>query len=331
MRSIKPSIDLMSAKDLMKFVVMTVFFIWCANGQYPASTIEWDYMPITGSDNVDIIKGVVLNKGGTNAKLNNKSTWRNPSITQLGWMFEGYEIAWGGPNANLNMGDTFGTHIWIYFTDITTDQTIWWKEWLQTETNKTLNSLRLWLYLRSGHFAVLWNPQIATKHLKNENLTDSFNYDTVKLDIVAKFGWIYLAVNFKTNPETQKASIWAYYTNHDQWELVSSTYTLPGPIVDDNNYILCIGGTANPNRVTLKYELYQPLMALVNGWVFVKGALIERYNAFDYYGFQWHDYWQICRNKDQPKWLEDYETHVLHYWDFAPFRWYRPVYDYGSK
>lgn len=50
-------------------------------------------MPVTGSDNVDIIKGVVLNKGGTNAKLNNKAAWRNPSITQLGWMFEGYEIA----------------------------------------------------------------------------------------------------------------------------------------------------------------------------------------------------------------------------------------------
>lgn len=70
-------------------------------------------------------------------------------------------------------------------------------------------------------------------------------------------------------------------------------------------------------------------MALVHNVAFVKGAVIERWNAFDAFGFQCHDYCQICKKTDQPKCLEDYERHVMHYWDFAPFRWYRPVFDYG--
>jgi hypothetical protein len=32
---------------------------------------------------------------------------------------------------------------------------------------------------------------------------------------------------------------------------------------------------------------------------------------------------------DQPKCLEDFESNLLHFWDFAPFRWYRPIFDYG--
>ena len=73
-------------------------------------------MPLTGQDNRDIKLGVVLNKGGTNARLNGKGTWLIPTITQLGWMYEGYNMACAGPNANLNLGDTFGFHTWIYFT-----------------------------------------------------------------------------------------------------------------------------------------------------------------------------------------------------------------------
>jgi hypothetical protein len=61
--------------------------------QYPASSLEWDFMPVTGADNVDIASGVTLMKGGTLAALNGKGTWLDPVITELGWMFQGYNIA----------------------------------------------------------------------------------------------------------------------------------------------------------------------------------------------------------------------------------------------
>jgi hypothetical protein len=50
----------------------------------------------------------------------------------------------------------------------------------------------------------------------------------------------------------------------------------------------------------------------------------------DYFGFQCSDYCQICRMVDQPKCIEDFEDNLLHFWDFAPFRWYRPIWDYGK-
>lgn len=90
-----------------------------------------------------------------------------------------------------------------------------------------------------------------------------------------------------------------------------------------------MGGTAYPNQ-TNDYTLEWPLMALVNNIYFLANDNIERYHAFDAFGFQCHDYCQICRAIDQPKCLEDFETHVIHYWDFAPFRWYRPIFDYGK-
>lgn len=50
-------------------------------------------MPVTGSDNVDITSGVTLLKGGTLPALNGKPTWLFPTISELGWTFEGYHIA----------------------------------------------------------------------------------------------------------------------------------------------------------------------------------------------------------------------------------------------
>jgi hypothetical protein len=92
-----------------------------------------------------------------------------------------------------------------------------------------------------------------------------------------------------------------------------------------------LGGTANHDSASLQYELTNPLMALVNQVYFVTGEILERWHAMDAFGFQCHDTCQICRAIDQPKCLEDFETHVMHYWDFGPFRWYRPVFDYGNK
>lgn len=70
-------------------------------------------------------------------------------------------------------------------------------------------------------------------------------------------------------------------------------------------------------------------MALVNNWALLRNTIIERWHAMDYFGFQCSDYCRICRMVDQPKCLEEFEANLLHYWDFAPFRWYRPVFDYG--
>jgi cysteine-rich repeat protein len=217
------------------------------------------------------------------------------------------------------------------FSDITADQTIWCKEWLELESNHTLNSLRLWLYLIDGQFVVLWNPSDALTHLRNWELDDAFNYQYQKLGVYAKFGWTYLAVNFKTNVASNKLSVWAYMANHDQCKTVSNTFTFDGPLVDDDKFIFWLGGTANPDNTTLKYVLTKPLMAVVNQVYFVKGEILERWHAMDAFGFQWHDTCQICRAIDQPKCLEDFETHVMHYWDFGPFRWYRPVWDYGDR
>lgn len=71
---------------------MILNLVKLAFGQYPTATLEWDFMPVTGSDNVAVTGGVTLNKGGTNAKIG-QASWRYPVITQLGWSFEGDEIA----------------------------------------------------------------------------------------------------------------------------------------------------------------------------------------------------------------------------------------------
>lgn len=247
-------------------------------------------MPVTGTDNVAVTGGVTLSKGGTLAALNGKGTWLQPTITELGWMFEGYHIACGGPGANWNLGSTFGYHTWIYFTDLTSTQTLWCKEWLQAETVKANNSLRLCLKLYKGKFRVLYNPQDATTHLKNENLTDAFNYYYQTIDLPAKYGWTYLAMNFETSAVDNIATIWGYMANHDQCKMVSNSYRLPGPIVDDNKFILCVGATAYPDRSTLTYRLTDPLIALVNNIFFVSGEVIERWNAMDAFGFQCHEY-----------------------------------------
>lgn len=232
-------------------------------------------------------------KGGTLPALNGKGAWLDPVITELGWMFEGYNIACAGPNANLNLGDTFGFHIWIYFTDTEATQTIWCKEWLQTEGTKNMNSLRLCLRVDNGKFAVIYNPMDAVTHLKNENQTDSFNYLYQHIDLPVKYGWTYLAMNFATNAVTGNGEIWGYMANHDQCKLVSNTFTMTGPITDSNDYIFCLGGMVAIDPTAYTYSLAEPLLALVNGVVFVKGAVIERWNAFDAFGFQCHDYCQI--------------------------------------
>ena len=92
--------------------------------QYPDATLEWDFMPTTGMDNIDLIAGATLDKGGTNGAIG-QGAWREPNFVDMGWIFEGDEIACGGPAADYNVGDTFGTHVWIYFTDIEKDQVIW--------------------------------------------------------------------------------------------------------------------------------------------------------------------------------------------------------------
>lgn len=77
----------------------------------------------------------------------------------------------------------------------------------------------------------------ATRHMREPTLTDQFNYQYQKLGVFAKFGWTYLAVNFKTDPVTNKAMVWLYMANHDQCKTVSDTFEFEGPIVDDNKFI----------------------------------------------------------------------------------------------
>lgn len=156
----------------------------------------------------------------------------------------------------------------------------------------------------------------------------AFNYQFIKLGVFAKLGWTYIAVNFKTNVAGTESRVWMYMANHDQCTTVSETFTIPGPIVEDGKFALCVGGTAVP-ELTNPYDLQFNLKGLINELYFLANDNLERYHAMDAFGFQCHDYCQICTKIDQPKCLEDFEDHVIHYWDFAPFRWVRPVWDYG--
>ena len=286
-------------------------------------------MIATGQDAADVKGGIPLQKGGTNAALNAPTGWRNPVITALGWSFEGEEIACMGPSANINMGSTFSTHLWIYPYELYDWQTVWCKEWLEDETDIKKNSLRYWLYIINAQFVIVWNPSNVTTHRQNYLLYDGFNYQYLKTDLYVKEGWTYVALNFVTNATTNTTDIYGYAAYADQWNTVSSVYSLQGGLIDDNKFIWCLGNSVIHNQVTLKYERRFGLKAIINNWALLKNTLIYRWHAFDYYGFQWHDYCRICRAVDQPKWLEDFESNLLHYWDFAPFRWYRPIYDYG--
>lgn len=102
----------------------------------------------TGLDNIDVNGGLRLYKGGTLPQFATLGVnavtilWREPIITALGWSFEGEEVACMGPGANINMGDTFSTHMWIYVYDFTDRQTVWCKEWLEDPTDLELNSYR---------------------------------------------------------------------------------------------------------------------------------------------------------------------------------------------
>lgn len=83
------------------------------------------------------------------------------------------------------------------------------------------------------------------------------------------------------------------------------------------------------DQVTLAYRVRYGLKANVNNWALFRGIILDRWHAMDAFGFQCSYYCRICRFIDQPKCLEEFPTNLLHYWDFAPFRWYRPVFDYG--
>lgn len=183
----------------------------------------------------------------------------------------------------------------------------------------------------------MWNPMNDTVHntvwdslLLPDTTLEPFNIMFQNLGMFVEYGWIYLAVNFYTDPATNRASVWGYMATHNQCELVSNIFNLPGPIVDSDDFIWCLGC-----QVT-DYEneaigMVRPLNALIREWYILAGDILERYEARDAYGFQCHDYCQICRRDDQPVCFQDLEEHHLHYWDFAPFRWYRPVWDYGQE
>lgn len=175
------------------------------------------------------------------------------------------------------------------------------KEWLEDETDIELNSIRLCLLIRDGYYEVMWNPSNSTTHRTDYTMLDYYNYMYQKIDIHVKYGWSYVAFNFETDTTTQKTKIWGYSATADQCKQVSSTFSLPGPLVDDNKFIWCLGSTIIHNQVTLAYEVRWGLQALVNNWALLRNTVIERWHAMDYFGFLCHDYCQICRAVDQPK------------------------------
>jgi len=175
------------------------------------------------------------------------------------------------------------------------------KEWLEDVTDIKLNSYRYCLLIIDNQFVILYNPLDETLHRRDWRLLDKFNYMYQKLDLYTKEGWMYVALNFKTHPVSGKAQIWGYAASADQCTQSSTTYTLPGPIYDDNKFVWCIGSSIVHNQVTLKYELRYGLKALVNNWALLRNTMIERWHAMDYFGFQCTEYCRICRMVDQPK------------------------------
>ena len=72
------------------------------SAQYPDATMFWDFELIEyggGPDNIDTIAGVDLQKGNANgaiaggAAVNPPTTFRDPNYSEIGWIFEGDEVA----------------------------------------------------------------------------------------------------------------------------------------------------------------------------------------------------------------------------------------------
>ena len=160
------------------------------------------------------------------------------------------------------------------------------KEWLQDETDIELNSIRMCLLIINKQFVIQWNPSNVTTHRRDYQKLDHFNYMYQKLDLFLKEGWTYYAINFRSDTVRLNAKVWGYMATADQCTQVSSSFTLPGVIVDDNKFIWCLGNTVVHNQVTLKYELRYGLKALVNNWALLRNRIIERWHAMDYFGFQ---------------------------------------------
>lgn len=200
----------------MKQLSLFVIFIFCVYSQYPTSNKEWDFMIETGQDFVDIRGGLPLLKGGNLPALNAPVGWREPVITALGWSYEGEEVACYTTGANGNMGETFATHFWIYIYDLTSEQAIYCREWLEDETDIELNSIRYCLMINEGQLVFLWNPSDALTHRRNWKALDHFNYMYQKMDLYVKYGWTYIAFNVETDALQTKSQIWGFMATADQ-------------------------------------------------------------------------------------------------------------------
>lgn len=173
-------------------------------------------MIATGQDAADVHGKITLRKGSTLPALNSTAVWGYPSITALGWSFEGEEIACMGPNSNTNMGSTFSTHFWIYIYNLEQEQVLFCREWLEDETNITLNSQRYCLMIKYGQLVWMWNPSNVTSHRKDYTKWDVYNYMFQHLDLYVKYGWTYFAVNFQTNTANTNHKVWGYMATSDQ-------------------------------------------------------------------------------------------------------------------
>lgn len=133
---------------------------------------------------------------------------------------------------------------------------------------------------------VQWNPADALTHRIDFELLDHYNYMYQKLDLYVKTGWTYIAINFETNAAADATKVWGYMATADQCKQVSSTFTLPGPLVDDNKFIWCLGNTVIHDQVTLAYTRRYGLKAIINNWALLRNTIIERWHAMDYFGHQ---------------------------------------------
>lgn len=131
---------------------------------------------------------------------------------------------------------------------------------------------------------ITYNPSNSTSHKANYNLSESYNYGSQKINFFVHYGWMYIAVNFKSYSLTNTSRVWAFGACHDQCRIVTNIFKMKGNFVDDNNYIWCLGGSSLNYNGTA--GINKGLMALVNNWYVVKGEVIERWNAMDAFGFQ---------------------------------------------
>jgi hypothetical protein len=90
------------------------------------------------------------------------------------------------------------------------------KEWLEDPTDLELNSYRLCLLIIDNQFVILYNPMDATLHRRLYQKLDHFNYMYQKLDLFTKEGWMYVAINFKTDVTIGKTQVWGYVASADQ-------------------------------------------------------------------------------------------------------------------